>query len=348
MYQPLLTLEDLITDPTFIDYCLNNNDAATEKWNDYIAQHPLHLANCKAAKTHVLLLTGELPEAYVEARFLEFKLSFDQQNEREQREMKVRKLRSFHALVKMGIAASLVLVSGYLILFSKQEQQHFAFESITGKTISTLLNNRKSVTLGDGTVALLYPGSKLVIAGDYNAKDRKIAVSGQVYLKISPLKDKPFVVYSEHITTTALGTSFFVRDFKDNEESFVYLMTGSVKVKQPELHKSMMLEPGTSLVVNNKTGTGKKGVFNEKELEEMSLQQLILNNEDMAGIVRKLQLFYGVEIDLSKCDCEFKRITGDYSKVPLAGILNTISYINQLDWQLKDNKIVFRPDPKKK
>lgn len=346
MYQPLLRIEDLIIDPTFIDYCLNNNAAATEKWEAYITQHPLHLVNCKAAKAHVLLLTGELPEAFIEDRFLEFKKLFDQQNEAKNSVMGGREFRLFRSFVKIGIAASIVLVSGYLILFSKKEQQGFAFETIKGKTISTVLNNRKSVTLGDGTTVLLYPGSKLVVAADYNDKDRKVAVYGQVYLQISPLKDKPFVVYSKHMTTTALGTSFFVRDFKNNEESFVYLLTGSVKVNQSGAPKSMLLEPGTSLVVDNKTGQGRKGVFDEKELEAMSLQQLILNNEDMESIVRKLELFYGVEIDLTGCDCEFKKITGDYSKVSLTSILNTISYINKVTWKLEDNKIVFRSHPK--
>ncbi|WP_449436461.1 DUF4974 domain-containing protein [Pedobacter steynii] len=109
----------------------------------------------------------------------------------------------------------------------------------------------------------------------------------------------------------------------------------------PENHPPKFLEPGTSLTINNNTLKSEKKTIDKVELEDLANQKLLFQNTAMENIVYKLELFYGVEIDLSTCKCQFKNITGDYSKQSLVTILNTISFINKVNWTIRDHRIVF-------
>jgi len=338
-----LTVEDLLADPSFIDYCLTNNSAEINRWDLHFQRYPGDRITCLEAKKILLLMTAEIPEEIIADKLESFKKLFYQTNFSSDASAK-RRLKKLRLFIAAGIAASLMLITiGVLFFFKTAQTSASSYSNIKGQCISTSPTDRNTITLSDGTVAILYPGSKLIISDDYNKDDRKVAITGQVYLKIFKDRQKPFVVYSRHSTTTAIGTVFYVRDFKGSKESSVLLINGKVKVNIPARQTAEFLEPGTSLVINNHTLKSEKKVIDKMELEELKDQRLIFRNAVMENIVDKLELFYGVEIDLSTCKCQFKNITGDYSEQSLTTILNTISFINQVTWAIHDHKIVFVP-----
>jgi len=341
MSKSKLTVSVLLSDTEFIDYCLNDG-LPENKWKLHLQQYPDDLEIIEEAKHHVFLLSGELPDNVLEEKLNTFKKLFYQTKDSHLRthSTRIHHLKPFY---RIAIAASLLLLGGYFVFWPVSIQPKYTFAMIEGGVIETLPDAQKTILLKDGTEAVLYPGSSIVISKDFNEKDRKIAVRGQVHLKIFHQKEKPFIAYSKHITTTALGTVFYVRDFEKGRESSVLLVNGKVKVEEPQTHHKQFLDPGTSLLVNNKTLKSKKITFDKTELTELENHQLYFDNAEMSTVVRKLELFYGIEIDLSHCDCQFKRITGNYSRSSLSDILNTIAYINLLRWELSGQSIQFKP-----
>ncbi|SMC89703.1 FecR family protein [Pedobacter nyackensis] len=337
-----LTIEDLLANSSFIDYCLTKDLAETNPWDLHLQKHPEDRIICLEAKKILLLLTAEIPEDIIEDKLNSFKKLYYQTkfdvNANEQKKSP-KKLR---LLTITGIAASLIFIAtGVLFFFKTNRTSVSTFNEIKGQSIVTSPTDRNRITLSDGTVAILYPGSKLTISDDYNEDDRKVAITGQVYLKIFKDKQKPFVAYSRHSATTAIGTAFYVRDFEGSKVSSVLLINGKVKVDKPAHHIAEFLEPGTSLIIDNNTLKSEKRTIDKIELEELANRKLVFRNEVMESIVYKLELFYGVEIDLSTCKCQFKNITGDYSEQSLTTILNTISFINQVNWTIREHRIVF-------
>lgn len=335
-----LTVEDLLADPSFIDYCLTDHLAARNFWDSHLQKYPGDKVICQEARKILLLLTAEIPEEIIADKLNSFKKLYYQTNFKVHAG-KRRSPKRFRLFVAVGVAASLMLIAIGLLFFKTGHTSTPVFDEIKGQRIVTSSTDRNTITLSDGTVAVLYPDSKLVISDDYNNDDRKIAITGQVYLKIFKDKEKPFVVYSRHSTTTALGTVFYVRDFQGSKESSVLLINGKVKVNTPASKTEEFLEPGTSLVIDNHSLKSRKKAIDQSELDELTNRKLIFRDETMENIVYKLELFYGVEIDVSTCKCQFKNITGDYSKQSLPTVLNTISFINGLSWIIRDHKVVF-------
>lgn len=336
-----LTVEELLSDAEFINYCLDDVSSPENKWKIHLKNNPAHTAIIEEARQCVMLMTGRIPNEVVEVKLSNFKKLFYKTREKTTatHSLKTYRLKQFY---RIAIAASFLLLGGYLLFWPDLVQREFTFATLSGHVIKSFPETRKTILLEDGTEAIIYPGSSITVSDDFNEKDRKIAVRGQVYLRIFHQIEKPFIAYSKHTTTTALGTAFYVRDFVQGEQSSVLLIKGRVKVEQPKTHARQFLDPGTSFLVDNKTLKISKTILNQKEITELAQYKLYFENADMGTVIQKLELYYGIEIDTNHCYCEFKRITGDYSNQSLINVLTTISYINQISWELSARKVVFK------
>lgn len=339
MKQPELTIEELLNDTEFIDYCLTEGTQVPDKWRQQLLDHPQEQKTFEKAKTCIWLLEGKMPEELIEAKQLNFIALF--------RKVQQEKAKKGPPYLWIGIAASLFLVfSTAIILFKTRTRPQSTYENLAGRSVEAGKGSQKSITLADGTEAIIYPGAKLLISDDYNDDFREVAVYGQVYFKIFPQKDRPFIAYSKHTTTTALGTAFYVRDFKNALQSAVILVNGNVKVQPPGIQQAEILEPGTMLLVNNKTSAAEKRTVSKQELNELLEQKLYFNDSNTINVIDKLEICYGAEIDISRCHGELKKITGDYSGQPLSNILSSIAYINHLSWRIDEEQhIIFEPLP---
>lgn len=338
---PKPTVEDLLIDADFIEYCLYQKNDPENKWYQYLINHPDEEVIFSEAESYIFLLTGKMPDAVIDSKLQSFKTLFYNRKTRETKVISMKpRLQKFSWI---GIAASLLLVLAYSLFFLRGTPQVHSFEHIKGNTFETSSRHKKSIVLADGTEAIVYPGSKIVVSEDFNKRDRKIAVYGQVFLKIFHQKEKPFIAYSKHTTTTALGTAFYVRDFVNGDNSSVVLLNGQVKIEVPKTKSLNFLDPGGVFEINNKTKQTTKFELKKSDLDDLSGNKLRFVNADMKSIISKLEFFYGIQINLDRCDCQFKRITGDYSNHSLISILNTISYINKLNWELVDDQVTFIP-----
>lgn len=97
------------------------------------------------------------------------------------------------------------------------------------------------ISLPDGSVAYLHPGSKLTFPTSFTGGRRVVKLEGEAYFKVTKDAAHPFVVMTDKIETTVLGTEFNV---KDDE---VTLITGSVRVSNPKTSLSRTLIPGEQL-----------------------------------------------------------------------------------------------------
>ena len=73
-------------------------------------------------------------------------------------------------------------------------------------------------------------------------------MTGEAFFEVSENPHKPFIVRSGNITTTALGTSFNISNFPNDERITVSLATGKVKVEEVNI-LSDLKEP---LLVNTR------------------------------------------------------------------------------------------------
>lgn len=127
----------------------------------------------------------------------------------------------------------------YLNATSSQESvlvEHFA---ANGEIKQILLPDNSTVSLNSGSV-IIYPDN-------FQRDRREIYLYGEAYFSVTKDAKKPFVVKTTDFDVTALGTSFNVSSYQDNEKSSATLIDGSVEVEFKD-----GLTPSTVLQVNEK------------------------------------------------------------------------------------------------
>lgn len=94
------------------------------------------------------------------------------------------------------------------------------------------------INLPDGSTAMLRPGSRLRFPTAFVGSQRLVMLEGEAYFKVEKDAAHPFVVQSDDVETTVLGTEFNISG------STVTLINGRVKVKENKSKQSVVMTPG--------------------------------------------------------------------------------------------------------
>lgn len=139
------------------------------------------------------------------------------------------------AFSRIKVAAVLVLaltvaVMGWVLLNNKPARM---------KEISAGIEPMAD-TLPDGSVVTLNRNAAISYPSAFRGKLRPVQLKGEAFFKVSPNKEKPFVITAGKLEITVVGTSFNIKQSAAGTE--VIVETGLVKVTSAG--QEMMLSPG--------------------------------------------------------------------------------------------------------
>ena len=195
-----------------------------------------------------------------------------------------------------------------------------AVVSLGQTTLRTQLGERREVTLSDGSVVDLAPSSEVRVR--YRAHSRSVVLDrGQALFHVAKNPERAFTVEASGTRVRAVGTVF---DVERTEQSVsVTVVEGRVTVtEQPDAHDSgaASSEENTNVslgadeqIVISSTG-GLNAVHKVKG--EMAIAwaagQLIFDNESVAEIARRFNLYNRTQIVLLDQNLAARRISGQF------------------------------------
>ena len=114
--------------------------------------------------------------------------------------------------------------------------------------VNTGYQSMDSVRLADGTKVMLNAGSRLTYPKRvFLGRKGKYSFRDKPFFEVTPDKTHPFVVKTQKMDVTVLGTSFEVFSYDGDEEGETVLLTGKVKVEVLESNQqkggSYVLKP---------------------------------------------------------------------------------------------------------
>lgn len=246
---------------------------------------------------------------------------------------------------RIAAAATIIGILGFCGWFYNQQtaspvtkQVGFAY-----KTIRNNGNGIKQVVLDDGSTVQLSPNSTLSFNEPFQNNKRSIYLKGEALFKVAKDKTKPFTVYSNAISTTALGTEFRVVAFENNQQIKIHLYEGKVVVKptnaeNKKLIKETYLMPGDELTYNKKEMWVKVTHLTQTILAKESAKEMIetttaitFKKASLAAVFDQLAVKYQTHISYSNKDLENLYFIGTIDKTDsLEHILNKIGKLNGL------------------
>ena len=88
----------------------------------------------------------------------------------------------------------------------------------------------RSLTLPDGTKVQLNSKSTRLYPQEVTGDSRSVFLLGEANFKVKPDKKRPFIVKSNDLQITALGTEFNVSAYPESQEIATTLISGSIRV----------------------------------------------------------------------------------------------------------------------
>ncbi|TXI31413.1 MAG: FecR family protein [Niabella sp.] len=346
----------LLTDESFINYCKESSAKDIAFWENYLLKNPEEKETIERAKNSFLLLFSTLADADREEQLniLKQKLQASHNNDFDLQQ-KERENKILSIVVRFSAVAAILIVSFFIL------KKVYFNDKVNPVYFTTLMGERKTVKLPDGTLINLNAGTTLHTDDLFGKQHRNIYLEGEAFFDVAHNKELPFIVHTPSMDVRALGTSFNVKAYPTDKRTEAVLIKGSVKVTLNENNsREVILQPNEKIewVSNrqlengsnhqNKAETQKPkseaqpqkviatqaGVINEIAWKN---NKLVFDDDSLGGIVPILERWYGVEIDIKDDTIRQYRYSGNFEKEDLNTVLEFLKESKPFNFKIDNN-----------
>lgn len=343
----LYTVEDFLTDESFVKYCLRDNQQDIAFWENIAIKYPELSPAIHQAESLFFLLSIKIDPQEKERELFKLKSSIEQLEATAAENVSTKTIRlKSRAIWFSSAAAILIGIAAYALMNREDYSTTIPVynELSTKAIIKTGYNERKSVRLSDGSTVLMNSLTTLKIADNYNEHNRVLWMDGEAYYSVAKNKDKPFIVVSGKTVTTALGTSFKINNYKMRPSTSVMLTTGMVSVgtvDDQKITNKVELVPGEQVEVTATQNKFTKSNFDLGKVQNWTERKLVFSMASLKDIKSVLKEIYGVEIITEKQPKKPIAFTGQFKNENLTDVLNAIGFANHFTYTIKNDTVTL-------
>jgi ferric-dicitrate binding protein FerR (iron transport regulator) len=213
----------------------------------------------------------------------------------------------------------------------------------------------QKIILDDGTTVTLYPFSILRYPKEFESTKREVYLAGKAFFDVVKNVKKPFWVYTDHISTQVLGTSFLVNSMKNKNVS-VEVKTGKVSVytrKDQERAKQNLYNESVGVVLtpNQKVDYSTKEERLLKSIVEqpvalinLPITDFIFDEKPVSEAFSLLERMYGITVIFDNKAMENCYLTANLSDESLFKKLDLICKITHSTYEKTDAQIIIHSE----
>lgn len=330
------TKEDFLTDPEFIAWVKHPNDHLNNYWSKWMNANPDDLKELKLARE--ILLRTNYPEYKAPTGMKEDirqKLLTIKAADAPREKKNYRSVINIAAVLLIGFA--LAWISG---VFNK-DLVDYPVENVVMHHKRTVSGEKLQLTLSDGTRVWLNSNSEFSFPEKFGNKERKVILKGEAFIEVEKDSIRPFRVVAQGMVTTALGTSFNIKE-KGNVEIKISLVTGKVKVENVSTSEDFILKPGEELYRDQITEIPNIRKFDTQSVSLWKDGVLLFEKSSLAEVVEILENWYGVKIKIqnpTKANWEF---SSEYRNQSLENVLKSMGYVQNFEFELKGKNVTIK------
>jgi transmembrane sensor len=192
--------------------------------------------------------------------------------------------------------------------------------------------------LPDGSTVWLNSESSIKFQENFNDSIRFVELQGEGYFEVIKDNTRPFIVKTGEIKTTALGTSFNINAYPNDNTIEIALITGKVKVNTlAETDKIFYLEPNSAIAFIKPQNEFTEFNFIPHNVLAWKDGVLLFKDDSFQTVVNKLERWYGIEITVVGNPPANWSLTGRFTNNHLVETLEAVKFGRQFDYTL-DNK----------
>lgn len=209
-----------------------------------------------------------------------------------------------------------------------------------GKTNKLIVpyGKRSKIVLSDGTQVWLNSGSTIEFPSQFPKNSREIRLdSGEIYIEVSPDKNRRFLVQTADFKVRVLGTKFNISSYSNSPKSVV-LVEGSVGLASGKSELKLQPDYQATLTQNGAFSTKKVDV---NEFTSWKNGYLLFQNTPISDVLKQIERYYNLSFSVVDEVCiKERRCSGKlHLSENVDDIMNTIARLSSTQYKREGNTI---------
>ena len=348
------TIEDFVLDASFRKWILSPDESTKKYWEDYLKKHPSKYQDILLARV-LLLNMARAAYSVSESRIESTWENIDrevQKLDNNALQGKVLPISAISTIKRHGhqgnayqfyrMAGILVFGLALLIVFKILKSDHEV------KEVPALYEEhyappgvKSNLMLQDGSKVILNAGSFIRYKKNFDSDKRELELVGEAYFEVAKDRLRPFIVKTGIITTQVLGTSFNIKAYPEGEMK-IALLTGSVEINMDLDHSEKIhLVPGEAVKIDLEKQEFLKTDFISEDLIGWTYNTIVFKQATMYEIIRILENWYGVNINLINNPHQDLFISGRFQEQTLGNVLEGLSYSARFKYEINRDQVTI-------
>lgn len=202
-----------------------------------------------------------------------------------------------------------------------------------------------SITLADGSRAVLAPGSRLTETDPAAPDGRSVTLEGRAYFDVLPDPARPFRVAAGGTVTRVLGTSFDVRAYAGTSATEVVVRSGRVAVRPASLSEdgARPLAPGDRATLGADGSVAVESGVDVDALIGWTTGALAFRGTPLRDVVPELEGWFDLQIRIADSGLGDRRITATFHGEPRDVVLGAVAELVDARVERNGRQVVFAP-----
>ncbi|MDP4240435.1 MAG: DUF4974 domain-containing protein [Bacteroidota bacterium] len=199
-------------------------------------------------------------------------------------------------MIRVAAILFIPLLLASLFVFHRMDRQIDQMID-SGESVAANPGSRVHFTLPDHSEVWLNSGSTLEFPLSMNRQDfRKVKLSGQGYFKVAKDKKHPFLVETDGIIVKALGTSFDVSCYDNDNQISSTLEEGSIALIDLNGKEIIRIQPGQKAILDKTTHTLEVREVDTLLTTSWKDGKLIFRNTSLPDVAKQLERWFNCKI----------------------------------------------------
>jgi transmembrane sensor len=234
----------------------------------------------------------------------------------------------------MKVAAAVIVLIGIGVISFLLINKENPVKDIAVQSLQQVVND----TLSDASVVTLNKNSTLTYPEKFKGKTRTVVLKGEAFFKITPNKEKPFIIAVNDVQVKVVGTSFNIKEINGNTE--IVVETGIVQVTKNG--QTVELKAGEKINVAQGNAALAKETINDKLYNYYRTKEFVCDETPLWKLVEVLNEAYGADIAIKNNAIKNLPITTTFLNESLEQVLLVISETFNITVIKKDNRIILQ------
>ena len=198
------------------------------------------------------------------------------------------------------------------------------------------------VILPDGSNVWLNHSSSLKYPAIFQGNTRNVELNGEGYFEVVPNSKVPFIVKAGEIQIKALGTTFNIMAYSDEERIETSLISGRVELERiksdGEAIPLLKMKPTDLSIFEKSNDKISTCTIPDDRYFAWKDGKLVFNKEPMGEVVDKLSRWFNVDIQIKDPELLELTYTATFVNETLPQVMELIAMVSPVSYSISDRK----------